>query len=114
MTTLAEIHGSDAERSLETLLKWNLLPGPVRELMFAPPRRWRFDFAYPERLLAIEVDGGSYVQGRHTRGSGFEKDIEKLNEAALIGWRVLRVTPAMIRDGRAIRIIKRGLEVGER
>ena len=100
---------SNAEESLATILRWAGIADPVRELRFAPPRRWRFDFAWPERLLAVEVDGGSWISGRHNRGAGFEADAEKYNEAALIGWRVLRVTPRMVDDGRALALIQRGL-----
>ncbi|NIV32688.1 MAG: hypothetical protein GWN58_25550, partial [Anaerolineae bacterium] len=52
--------------------------------------------------------------GRHTRGDGFAKDIEKYNEALLLGWRVLKATPAMIKDGRALAWWKRGLEQTEK
>jgi len=103
---------SNAEESLATLIRWERLEEPTREYVFAPPRKWRFDFAWPTHIgsiVAIEVDGGSFVAGRHTRGVGFEKDLEKLNEAQLLGWIVLRVTPAMIDDGRAIALLKRAL-----
>jgi very-short-patch-repair endonuclease len=107
--TVKERIGSNAEESLATLIRWEKIREPVREFRFAPPRRWRFDFSWPERFVAVEVDGGSFVAGRHTRGQGFERDLEKLNTAALIGWRVLRVTPRMIDDGRAIELIRRAL-----
>ena len=94
--------------SLPTILAW-WLPAPLREYRFAPPRRWRFDFSWPERFLAVEVEGGSFIAGRHSRGAGFEAYAEKYNEAALIGWRVLRVTPRMVDDGRALALIQRGL-----
>ena len=100
---------SDAERAFETLIKWHDLPAPKTEVWFAKPRRWRFDFAWPDRMLAVEVEGGSWVAGRHTRGAGFEADCEKYNAAALAGWRVFRVTPAMIDDGRAIALVRRAL-----
>ena len=95
-------------------LRWEKITpsgGWAREYRFAPPRRWRFDFAAIEmgRNLAVEVEGGSFVAGRHSRGAGFEKDAEKYNEAALLGWTVLRVTPKMVDDGRAIALIKRAL-----
>lgn len=72
------------------------LPAPEREYRFAPPRRWRFDFAWPDALAACECDGGAYSRGRHTRGAGFEADAEKLNEATVRGWRVLRFTGGML------------------
>lgn len=66
-----------------------------RELQFDEKRKWRFDYAIPSAKLAIEVDGGVWMDGggRHTRGSGWTKDQQKLNEAAAQGWRVLHVTP---------------------
>ncbi len=68
------------------------LPAPVRELAFAPPRRWRFDFAWPELSLAVELEGGIWSGGRHARGRGIADDAEKYNAAALRGWTVLRYT----------------------
>jgi very-short-patch-repair endonuclease len=69
------------------------LPEPVAEHRFAAPRRWRFDWAWPQYHLALEIDGGVWTRGRHTRGAGFLRDIEKLNAAAIQGWWVLRTTP---------------------
>lgn len=78
------------------------LPAPVLEFRFHETRRWRFDYAWPERLLAMEVDGGGWVQGRHSRGRGIEADCEKFAEALVRGWRVLRVTPAQVKSGAAL------------
>lgn len=64
----------------------------VREHRFAPPRRWRFDFAWREQLLAVEIEGGTYVNGGHNRGKKYAEDCEKYNAAVLLGWRVLRYT----------------------
>lgn len=86
------------------------LPMPEREHKFHPTRRWRFDLAYPARSLAIEVEGGVYSGGRHTRGKGFTDDCEKYNQAVLLGWRVLRFTTAMIKSGAAIETIERAIE----
>jgi len=61
-----------------------------REYRFHPVRRWRFDFAIPQNRIAVEIEGGIYTQGRHTRGSGFAKDCEKYNAATVLGWSVLR------------------------
>jgi hypothetical protein len=65
---------------------------PVREYRFHPQRRWRFDFAWPSRLVALEIDGGKWTRGRHQRPQGSQKDMEKLNNAILMGWRVIRAT----------------------
>ncbi|MGF6444373.1 hypothetical protein [Paraburkholderia youngii] len=78
------------------------LPPPVREYQFDPARKWRFDFCWPERRLAIEVEGGIHSGGRHTRGTGFEQDARKYLAATLAGWSVVRVTGKMVRDGSAI------------
>jgi len=69
---------------------------PIPEYRFHPPRRWRFDAAWPERLLAVEIEGGAWASGRHVRGTGYEGDCEKYNQAACDGWIVLRYTPQMI------------------
>ena len=74
------------------------LPKPVAEFRFAPPRRWRFDWAWPPALVSLEIEGGIWRGGRHTRGAGYEKDMEKYNAAAVLGFRVLRYTPAQMRE----------------
>lgn len=78
------------------------IPAPVQQHRFHPVRRWKFDFAWPDRRIALEVEGGTWTGGRHVRASGFEADAEKYNAAALAGWRVFRVTGGMVRDGRAL------------
>lgn len=72
---------------------------PVREYRFAPPRRWRFDFAYPKRKIAVEIEGGAWTGGAHTRGKHFESDCEKYNTAVVMGWRVFRFTGGMVESG---------------
>jgi hypothetical protein len=70
-----------------------------REYRFSHSRRWKFDFAWPSIMLAVEVEGGVYSGGRHVTGSGYTADCEKYNQAALKGWTVLRYTPAMLKKG---------------
>jgi very-short-patch-repair endonuclease len=69
------------------------LPEPTTEHRFHPVRKWRMDFAWPEHKIALEVEGGVYSGGRHTRGAGFVKDCEKYNTAASMGWFVFRCQP---------------------
>lgn len=70
--------------------------GWIREHKFSKTRQWRFDFCHPDLKIAIEIDGGVWSGGRHTRGAGFVKDLEKLNQATILGWKVLRYTPEQI------------------
>ena len=78
---------------------------PAREYRFHPTRKWRFDLAWPSRLLAVECEGGMWTKGAHTRGKHFESDCEKYNEAAILGWRVLRYTAGTV--GRVVEDLRR-------
>jgi hypothetical protein len=68
------------------------------EHAFCEGRKWRFDIATPDRV-AIEIEGGAWSRGRHTRGKGFIADMEKYNTATMMGWRVLRCTPEQVLSG---------------
>jgi hypothetical protein len=98
---------------LEALLDMHIraagLPEPEREYRFAPPRRYRFDRVWKDRMLALEVDGGAWSGGRHTSGKGFTSDCEKATLAALKGWRVMHVTGEHIKSGQALRWLQEAL-----
>jgi hypothetical protein len=66
---------SNLEELLLLLIRAEGLPEPEREFMFAKSigRRWRLDFAYPEKRIGIEVQGGIYVRGAHSRGTGLRE-----------------------------------------
>ena len=85
------------------------LPTPTREFIFHHSRKWRFDFAFIEKLVAVEIEGGTWTRGRHTRGAGFERDCIKYNEAVRLGWKVYRFTPKMVNDGTAVAMIAEAL-----
>lgn len=85
------------------------LPAPEREHRFDSDRQWRFDFAWPALRLAVEIEGGVWSGGRHTRGSGFVADCDKYNAATLAGWRVLRFTERHVKNGSALRILREAL-----
>ena len=94
--------------SAETLLAVQLEQAGIpfeREFVLAPPRKYRADF-YVARDLLIEVEGGAWIGGRHSRGSGMENDCEKSALAAARGYRFMRVTPAQVDDGRALAWIR--------
>lgn len=89
------------------------LPPYTTEFRFHPTRRWRLDYAWPAAKVAMELHGGVHNQGRHTRGKGFVEDREKMNEAALLGWRVIEVTPEHIKNGSARQWLERLLTTNE-
>ena len=95
---------SEHEELFAMQLRAAKLRGWEREVVFAPPRRWRFDFAHCIYRLAIEIEGGTWIQGRHQTGSGIAKDMEKYNAATLRGWRVFRFTAEMVASGEALRV----------
>lgn len=82
------------------------LPKPEREYKFHPKRKWRFDLAWPVAFIAVEIEGGVWVQGRHNRGKGFLNDIEKYNTATILGWKVLRFSGEDIYNGEALKTIR--------
>jgi very-short-patch-repair endonuclease len=65
----------------------------VKEFRFHPIRKWRYDYAILEHKIALEVEGGVWTEGRHTRPRGFLGDIEKYNSGTIMGWMILRTTP---------------------
>lgn len=79
------------------------LPAPVTEHRFCE-RRWRFDYAWPDPSikLAVEIEGGVWTQGRHTRGKGYLEDATKYNRASVLGWTLMRFTPDQVRTGQAL------------
>ena len=89
------------------------LPIPEHEYRFDPKRRYRFDFAWMPEKVAAECEGGTWVRGAHSRGKHYESDCEKYNLAALLGWRVLRFTTDMVKDGRALATLERILTEAE-
>lgn len=90
------------------------LPTPTPEHRFHPTRKWRFDWYFGgPRKIALEVEGAVWTGGRHTRGKGFLGDVEKYNEAAILGFTILRCTPGQVKSGEAFTIVKRAMEGSE-
>jgi hypothetical protein len=65
----------------------------VKEYKFHTSRRWKFDYAIPDKKLAIEYNGIFSNKSRHLTVTGYSGDMEKINQAQLLGWRVLQYTP---------------------
>lgn len=86
------------------------IPPPVVELQFEPLRKWRFDFAWPEHRIALEVEGGIWAGGRHIRPKGFLADMAKYNHAVRLGWGVLRVEPKQLLKLATVQMVKEAME----
>lgn len=89
------------------------LPEAEREYKFHKIRRWRFDFAWPALMVAVEVHGGLWGRGRHNSEPGFSNDCEKEATAQIMGWKVIRVTSAMIKSGMAIDFVEEAVRRAE-
>lgn len=90
----------------DAILKQNF-PGIESEYRFHDRRRWKFDYCWPHAKVALEIDGGIWTGGRHVRGGGFIRDMEKYNEATFLGWQIYRVTPQEVKNGQAIELLER-------
>lgn len=87
-----------------------------REFQFHPTRKWRFDFMIVKpnsngKRIAVEVEGGSYMQGRHQSKTGFAADLVKYNRAQIMGYMVLRYTTQDVKNGVAIAEIQEAMGV---
>ena len=90
------------------------LPRPEQEYPFqglSGSRRWRWDLAWPDRMLAVERQGSTWTGGRHTRGAGYRNDAIKSAEGQILGWIVIHVTTDMLKDGTAFTLVERALQV---
>ena len=86
------------------------LPEPVREYQAITGRKFRFDFAWLEHRLLVEVNGGTYTKGAHSTGLGIARDYEKANLGVLQGWRVLMFDGKAVKSGEAVETIRKALE----
>lgn len=86
-----------------------------REFKFHPTRRWRSDFLIPRRVplgdLLVEIEGGTWINGGHNRGAHFQSDVEKYNEAGLMGYLVIRGTSEDVKTGRLLKWVERAMAI---
>jgi very-short-patch-repair endonuclease len=85
----------------------------VTEHRFHPVRRWRFDYAILDYKIAIEKDGGVWMKGggAHSRPQNILRDMEKLTQAALLGWTVIRRTPDQLSSRETLDMIQQAVEL---
>jgi len=103
---------ADHGKALNFQLRAVGISGFLPEVLFAQHigRRWRFDLASRLDMVAVEIEGGIWTRGRHTRGDGYLKDMEKYNAATVMGWRLIRVTPQQVDSGEALKLIQSALD----
>lgn len=77
-----------------------------REFKFHPKRKWRADFHIIDKRILVEVEGGIWSGGRHTRGKGYLGDLEKYNAATMMGYQVLRFSTEQVKSGLAVQQIE--------
>jgi hypothetical protein len=106
----SDLTGPGLHSTFLLALKNRGLPAPDRERRFALPRKWAFDYCWPDEMVALEVEGGVWTGGRHTRGKGFINDMEKYSEAAIRGWCVLRCTPQSLLTSEMLDMIERAFK----
>ena len=100
---------SKGEALLENHLNALKIPF-TKEFRFHPDRKWQADFRIDDMPILVEVEGGVFSNGRHTRGEGYTKDCEKYSAAAVNGWFVIRGTTAQIKEGLVIQWIEKLIE----
>ena len=96
--------------ALENLFAFQLdsagLTGYVREYRAIPGRKFRFDFAFMKERLLVEINGGTYNGGAHSRGVGLNRDYEKGNLAVVNNWRVLSFDTKQVKSGAALEVVE--------
>jgi len=115
---------SQGEELMALHIRASILPTPEREYRFAAMacggtgrgvrerlrkaglKDWRFDFAFPGYGIALEVEGGTRVQGRHSRHDGYQEDCLKYSMATILNWKVIRVTTEMVKAGVAMELLQ--------
>lgn len=78
-----------------------------QEFKFHPTRKWRADFHLKGKKILVEVEGGIWSNGRHTRGKGYLGDLEKYNAATMMGYQVIRFSTEQVKSGSAIEQIEK-------
>ena len=102
---------SKGEALLEVQLRATGMPMGVAEYRFHPTRRWRFDRAWPDAKVAIEIQGlTGGAGGRHQRRDGYQIDLEKIHAAMAMGWTVIPCTFDQVKSGEALALLKDKLE----
>lgn len=86
------------------------LPEPEFEFKFCEMRKFRFDIAFPSQKVAIEVQGGLWIKGAHSRPVGIKRDMSKRNLATILGWKIIEVQPKELLMLQTVELLKKCLK----
>lgn len=89
-------------------------PDPKAEVRFHVTRKYTLDYAFLDKMIAVEIEGGQWTRGRHTRGIGYASDCEKYNLAQSMGWKVFRFSTSMIEQRKYYLPLFRTLGISEK
>ena len=104
------MRNKESELEKQFLEEWIALhpeARPLREFPFHPKRKYRFDFAWPTRKIAVEVQG---MGPGHCSLAGMTQDHEKHLQAMLLGWRVVYLTTSHLKSKKKFHVIVKALE----
>ncbi|MEI6872784.1 MAG: hypothetical protein WCL08_10930 [Verrucomicrobiota bacterium] len=106
---------SDAEELFAFQVRALKMLAPVRNYRFLPGRKFEIDFAWPELMVGIEIQGGIWRTGggAHSRPANIERDIEKHNLLLDHGWRVWQFTTQAVKSGEAVQKMQQVLQGGD-
>ena len=109
-STRPKVKGEKVQNEFEAKLARELKTLKIKfeqEFYFHPDRKWRADFHLIDKKILVEVEGGIWSGGRHTRGKGYLRDLEKYNAATMMGFQVIRFSTDQVKSGHAIQQIEK-------
>ena len=109
-STRPKVKGEKVPNEFEAKLARELKTLKIKfeqEFYFHPERKWRADFHLIDKKILVEVEGGIWSGGRHIRGKGYLRDLEKYNAATMMGFQVIRFSTDQVKSGHAIQQIEK-------
>jgi very-short-patch-repair endonuclease len=103
------MNDSKAEDKLfKQIVDSGTIPVPERQYKALPKRQFKWDLAWTEQKLLVEVQGGTWVKAQfgHTSGVGYRRDCFKNDLATAVGWNVMQFTTDMINYNEALQLLQ--------
>lgn len=68
------------------------------EVKLIPDRKFRFDYVHLPSKVVVEVNGGIFVNGGHSRGKAQQRNYEKIFLATSLGYSVINLGTGQINE----------------